>query len=445
MEYAIFGLLIIISLFLYLVSNKLFFASILLAYPLIAQSVLKSFYLFGLELNLSKVYGGIILLACLIELIKWIITPRRDKFTSIEILIVTFLFYSAVLTLLSINRTSSIIAGMKVSTWMLLLIVSKRIFTTKKDLLMLSNLATICCFIIAISYFLSRLGIYGGQWETYAREGVTVYSAEFWGPTGIALPLVMSIPLLMINFYLDRKKILPIFIISISILIIFLTYLRSAVVILICGYIAFLYFRKKYKIGTISRNMFIGLVLFFLTFLIFQYLEPGTALKRWEKAQKELTAKELHQVPQFYCEKIGISPRFASGRVGLFEQGLRYYLSENFGRKIFGNGLGTSWVTNPYGKVVHNDFLEVLLGCGLFGFTLYVSLLWKIYKVLKDLIESFKTRDEKILGCVAIFSLIMFLTAHFHGIGVAVFPLSIMALHLGATIGLRKGICKGNT
>lgn len=424
MHYVIFLVLIVASLIVYAIRIRWFLYSVLLVYPLAAQMVWDTFSIFGLNVNLSMAYGSLIIFILLIEMVRLLIFHEKGEVDAVFLLILAFLFWCAMSVVISIDPHDSAISLTKVSTWLLLLLIAKRLLTRAEDLLTLRKVVVASCFIIIAFYLLARFGLYGAISERYGKWGVSVALGEFYSPVSLAYPLVMAIPVLMIGPYLKVGRWTSLSVIGVALLFALLTYVRAPALALLFGYVAFTYYLYKFRIRRVSSNVLIGLALCTLTFLAFWYLEPKTAFQRWKTLGERVTQSD--------------TTRLGSGRAGHIINALLFIRNQGAYRTILGNGLGTSSIVYGGRRVVHNAILEVWLGCGIIGLLLYLSLLWKILQKLKSVVKKSDSDKIRILGCLGIMNFVLFISANFDVILYAVFPMCFLALHIGATMGLTR-------
>jgi hypothetical protein len=327
-------------------------------------------------------------------------------------------------TVLSVNPWKSLVSMVKMATWVMVFLAAREVFNSERDIKAVSVWAGLCCLVIIVSYFASRFGLIGAASLSYKKWGMTTYTGGFSGPTGISLPLVMAIPAILTvswgNLTWLRRSI-----VGLSIVVILFSYLRSALVMVAAGYIAFAYYAIRYQGGRLGATLILPVFAFLVLGASAAAIDSGQVFKRWTSTAEQLEEKDYSSV--------------GSGRVGLIENAIDFYFNrQELGRMIFGNGLGNSWIATRSGKVAHNDFAEILIGCGVVGFLLYGAFLFTLGTRLRKIIVSGRERIHATAGCLAMFSFIALLAGHFRGVSQAVFPLTIMAIHIGAVMGARS-------
>ena len=345
----------------------------------------------------------------------------------LEIAIVLFIMYSIFISAFSPTRFASLSWSLKIATWLLILLASIKLFREENDLYEIHLVASIGVLIVTFSFFLSWMGFYG---ESFTYEtGVESYGAGFSSGKTLAYYLTIAIPVLAIRT-LNRGSIgwgLSFLLIIISVSVIVLTFVRAPVIALLIGFLAYNFFNYKYR----NQSLFMSIIILTATVLIIVgavvFLEDSQYASRWSEIGNKYAQGKV--------EKLG------SGRVGGLISFFEYYFYKaTMVNRIFGTGLGSSTVYLGYGKIIHNDFAEILMGCGIIGFLLYLFILYKIFWLLVDLLKISYPADYKQYGILAMSNFFIFLAFHMTNISSGVFILSIWALFTGALIGLGQSI-----
>jgi O-antigen ligase len=410
----------VLTLVIYALNRRLFFYSVFVAYPMMAQVIERQFSILGLTLNPSQVYGGIILLLSMIEAFRLFLLEGRQP-DLLTLLTVLLCLYALGTAAFSISPQATLLGVAKLAAWLLLLAVSAQVFDKAEDIVPLSGLAMLSCWLIAGSVGLSALGVYGAD---NVRYGVDVAVAGFWNQVSYSMPLVTALPLVVAGLYFRRARPLTVLTLLVGLLAILLSYVRSAAVAAVLGYCFFVYLLLRYRV----RRGLLGAVLTLLLVLaaagLFVLLQPKTAGMRWVELYQNYESGHVEQL--------------GSGRVGFLIESWQVFLKEPLVRKFFGNGYATSLLLLTVSrKVAHNDFIELLLGCGLVGLALYLAVLWRVYRSLVRLLRGGQD-EQKLLGALAGMSFVIVVALHFHGIGGAVSALSISAIQIGMAVGLGR-------
>lgn len=424
MSYLIIAI-IVLSILVYAINSKYFFIILPVTYAFAAQAASDKQLLLGIPFNMSMLFGLMVLFFTLFECFKAIINKGGQFFDSLSIITILFIFYVLITNILSIDPWKSFTSLVKMSTWIMVILAARELFKSENDLKKISIFASLCCLIIIAFYLLSRFGLYGGQSEAYQKWDIDVYTGGFYGPTGLSLPLVMAIPAILTASW-NRWNWLRNIIISMSIIIILLSYLRSAIIMVFAGYCIFAYYSFRYTSARSLRVIILPIFSMFLIISVVAVFDSGQIFKRWESTVEQADNKDYQSM--------------GSGRVGLLQNAFNFYLNKQTAyRMLFGNGLGNSWIATSSRKVAHNDIAEVLLGCGALGLLLYSILLFSIGIKLRKIIFVNRYSIFGMAACLGVFSFASFLTGHFRGISQSVFPLSIMAVHIGAIMGINLG------
>lgn len=424
--------LIVGSLSLYFGNRRLFFLSIFLVYPFAAQMVNVDFNIMGISLNISMTYGGILFVICFIEFFRQIASSRIHKNKWLTIISILFLFSCFASILFSSDKYESLLTSTKIASWILLLLICRDFFRKQEDLLLISRLAIASSLIIVVSYIAAQVGLYGsalGGYKYYDYK-IDVAVGHFYSAVSLAYPLAVNIPIILIGLFITGRKIW-LFAILTNLLFLLLTYVRTPLLSLGPAFIVFAHYISKLKIKHFSKSVGVACIIFICVFLIFQSLHPGTATKRWTELQEQV---QYHQY-----EKLG------SGRVGLAMNALEFQMErQTILGHLFGIGIGNTGSISKSKKIVHNGFLEVWLGCGLFGlllFIFYISvLLNKLVSIMK------KSRDKllQIVGALAVMNCCIFIVGSLDVILTAVFPMCLFAIHVGSTLGFAEEYATAN-
>jgi O-antigen ligase len=94
--------------------------------------------------------------------------------------------------------------------------------------------------------------------------------------------------------------------------------------------------------------------------------------------------------------------------------------------------------------IIHNDFAEILMGCGIIGFTVYLFILLRVFRLLIHSLK--KTKKPQIARAVilALSSFFVFVSFHMTNITSGVLVLSMWAIFNGATIGVAQASSKSD-
>jgi hypothetical protein len=186
---------------------------------------------------------------------------------------------------------------------------------------------------------------------------------------------------------------------------------------------AFQYFFARY-IQKDMKKMVLWLICIALVVgAVFYFFEDSEYTSRWRELGDKYSAGKV--------EKLG------SGRVGGLMGFYDYYVHKaSLPKKIFGSGFGASHVFLGTGVLIHNDFAEIILGCGLVGISLYVLIFASIFKSLRGLLQKRFLKEFHVVVILALSNFFMLLSFHMTNISSGVFILSVWSINVGATIGI---------
>ena len=131
--------------------------------------------------------------------------------------------------------------------------------------------------------------------------------------------------------------------------------------------------------------------------------------------------------------------KLGSGRVGGLMGFWDYYLHRaSVFQKLVGSGIGSSYVYLGNKKYIHNDYAEILMGCGLIGFSLYAFILVRLFLLLKRMLRKSHPFWLKRLGAVAMSNFFIVLSFHMTNVTSGVIYLSVWAVFTGALVGIEE-------
>lgn len=424
MEYAIFLILAFVQIVLYAINRKLFLAVILVMYPIAAQMVSKDFNFFETSLNLSMIYGFLIFVFCLIETIRILVKRLPTGVDGVFLAVLLFIWWAVIVSFFSTDVFfKSIVTTIKISTWMLLLIVAREHLTGWSDLRKVANAALVGALIIVLAYVLSAAGIYGEQSTIYRAYGLYVPSGGFFRPTSIAYPLAMCVPILMLRGYLKPHKTMSFLFLGTCLLTILLSFVRSPFIAIAVGYIAYVFYLNRYLSKKILGKLLASACVLILVATVFLVMKPGSATTRWSEFDTQY--------------KKGTYEKLGSGRAGQVKQALAFMLRETSGyRLLVGHGMGNSNIATGGYWLVHPSIVSLWVDAGIIGLIIYSILFFKVWQRLKSLMKRGPDERMKMAGVFGMMTFFIFLFSNLDTIITAVFPLSFFSIHVGATLGL---------
>ena len=411
-------LLILIPLSLYVVNKKLFYYSLIIIYPIIGQTISVEVTLFGVTLNPSMIFGFLVLLFTGLD---FLLFPSTDRV--LEALILMFIIYAAVSCAFSPRRFDSLSWTMKIATWLLMLLVALKFYRSQNDLYNLNIAVCVAVLIVIFSFILSRLGLYGDSFEY--ETGVQSYGGGFSSGKTLAYYLAMTIPVQALRTLRPKSvgRLLAYGLMVVSIVVVFLTYVRAPVVALIIGFMAYQFFGIMYgKKSFIKSTLTISAIALVIAVAAL-VLGRTHYMSRWTEMGKTYSEGKI--------DKLG------SGRVGGLKGFYEYYVNKaSVFHKVFGSGLGSSAVYLGNNKIIHNDFAEILMGCGIVGFALYMLIMLKLFLMLRRLLIANQPRGMLDFGLLAMTAFFILLGFHMTNVTSGVFIVSVWAQFTGATLGM---------
>jgi len=244
---------------------------------------------------------------------------------------------------------------LKVLPWMLLVpVVADICRTTEHTKILKLVYMALLLFIIVNCFFL----LTGAYRTGYYKVGE--FYGYFKGPQPFSYTLLFLLPFAVYALRTQKKKHMPLIILLLTCLLIIFAYVRSTWVALLIGISLYLYFERR-----LSRKYLSGILLgsFFLFILIYfrPIIEPAFQV-RTEDIRESISTGNLQNL--------------GSGRLGFWEAQLGRYLHGTLNEQLFGRGFGSiSLITfEESGMRIggHNDYIDLLIGSGLFSCVLYL-------------------------------------------------------------------------
>ena len=420
------GLLILAPIIAYLINRKYFYYSLIILYPVIGQLIDIKVTILGLALNPSMIFGLVVLAFTALD---FFMLPSRQRV--LEVSIVMFITYLMASAFFSPTRGDSISWSMKIATWLLMLAVSTKLFTEKQDLIQLFFVTSVAVMIVILSFTFSKLGYYGKS-ITY-ETGVKLYGGGFKSGKSMAYYLAIALPVLAI-VGLDKRQVarpLAWLLAVVSLAVIVLTFVRSPIIALLVGFMVFQYFSARYVQKDLKKMVVWLVAIAVIIVAAFYFLEDSEYTSRWRELGDKYSAGKV--------EKLG------SGRIGGLMGFYEYYIHKaSLPKKIFGSGFGASHVFLGTGVLIHNDFAEIILGCGVIGIALYMMIFVCLFRSLRGLLQKRFLKEFHLPVILALCSFFMLLSFHMTNISSGVFILSVWSMHVGATVGIGDRLARSS-
>ena len=412
------SLLILIPIFFFAFNKKYFYYSLMIIYPIIGQTIGLKVDVFGLTLNPSMIFGILVLLLTGLD---FLLFPSSDRL--LEALVLIFIIYAVFSCAFSPRRLDSLSWAMKIATWLLMLLVALKFYRSEQDLLRLHTAVSIAVLIVIMSFLLSRLGLYGESFEY--ETGVQSFGGGYSSGKTLAYYLAMTIPVVALRTLQPRSigRIVSYILVIINIVVVFLTFVRAPVVALVIGFLAYQFFGIRYGKQSFVKSAATVSAIAIVIAVAAMVLGQTHYMSRWTEMGSKYSEGKIN--------KLG------SGRVGGLMGFYEFYVYRaSAAQKIFGSGLGSSYVYLGNRKYIHNDFAEILMGCGIIGFTLYMLIMLKVFLMLRRLLRENRSRSKLPYGLLAMANFFMLLAFHMTNVTSGVFIISVWSLFTGATIGM---------
>ncbi|KPJ77234.1 MAG: hypothetical protein AMJ54_08600 [Deltaproteobacteria bacterium SG8_13] len=410
--------MILVPLLLSILNKKYFYLSVIILYPLVGQFIRLKIDLVLFTINPSMLFGLLVLFLTLLDVVL-----RPIKHLQLEIAIIVFITLALLTSVFSPIRFESFSWSLKITSWLLIFIGASKTFSSKEDLILVNFAVTIAALIVIFSFALARLGFYGESIDY--ETGVKLYSGGFQSGKTFGYYLAMAVPTLAILLVNKSGvlKVFSLFIILLALGVVALTFVRAPVIALLIGFLAFQYFSWKYDKKS-SRQLIGSVALVCLTILVVVFFfKDSEYTSRWKTLGDKYTEGKI--------EKLG------SGRVGGLMGFYEYYVYKASPlRKMIGSGIGSSFIFLEQEKYIHNDFAEIMLGCGIVGFFLYFYILYKVLRLLLQAINKVPDQEMKKYIILSLAQLFMFLAFHMTNITSGVIIISVWAVNTGAVLSI---------
>ena len=419
--------LILPPIILFVLNRKFFYYSLIILYPIVGQLISVKIELFSFTINPSMLFGALVLVMTAIDFILY-----QSKDSVLEIAVVLFVLYSIFTSLFSPVRFVSLTWSLKIATWLLILLSSIKIFSEENDLYQIKIAVCFAVIVVLFSFLFSKLGFYGRS-LTY-ETGVVLHGGGFESGKVFGYYLAMAMPILIISSSSRNVfgQLFSTLLILTSAAVIVLTFVRAPIVALLIGFTAYQYFSyryadKKFVMTAVTIGAIVGLII-----LVYLLLGDTQVMSRWNELGNKYSEGKV--------EKLG------SGRVGIFMSFIEYYFYKaGLIQKIFGSGLGSSIVYLGHDLVIHNDFAEILMGCGIIGFSLYIIIIVRMFKTLIKQVAGLHSTRMTRHSLLALSNFFIFLSFHLTNLTSGVFILSMWAIYTGATIGIGRTLLDKKT
>lgn len=412
--------LMLISLFAFLLDRRLFYLSVILFYPFIGQMIDSDIGVLGVTLNPSMLFGFLVLSLAALNMV---LQPVRNPW--LEAAVLVFVIYALMTAFFSPVRMRSIAWVLKIATWLFILVAAAKLFEEERDLTPIHFAVSVAAAVVMLSFSLSWMGLYGRGF-TY-ETGVESYGAGFSSGKTVANYLAVAVPVIALKAGGESYpgRLFSGSLIGASLVVIVLTFVRSPVIALLVGFAAYQGCQIRYGGQRFSRFIVIGIAAAAVLAALYFTVGQSRYLSRWTELGDKYEQGEI--------EKLG------SGRVGGLIGFYRHYrYRATVVQQLFGSGIGSSYAYLGNKKYIHNDFAEILMGCGVVGFALYLFILWRIFALLRPLLRREHPPHFRRLGSLGMAGFFMVMALHMTNITSGVIYLSVWAVFTGALIGIEQ-------
>ncbi len=215
--------------------------------------------------------------------------------------------------------------------------------------------------------------------EKYGVEG-RAFTGAFISVHGASITLSIALVCLLFNFYKTKDKIVKIWILglgTLALLTIYMTYVRTAMVMLFVGFIIYTFWGKS------SKKVFVGLVTFAILAFVASLIYENSAVLQLRFSDTNV---------------YGADVAAGSGRADFWRIMLTYSVSNGIGPFLIGTGreAGMDYMYIQMGQRLfsHNGFIDILVSTGFLGlctFLAYQRLLFqRLWRKRNRILPSYK-------------------------------------------------------
>ncbi len=307
----------------------------------------------------------------------WVVLDlKKIKKTNFKLLRPILLFsiiglFSLAINFVNLTLNEFFVSFLYLVRWILyssiyfILVTRDREFIKKFKYLLIVPIGTVLIVgLIQFFFYPSLRNLFYLGWDEHLYR----LFSSFLDPNFAGAFLVISlIYLLFISWqsYIKRQRNIFIFTLVLSIInfiSIYLTYSRSALIMLLVSLSVFLILIKKVKL----------LILVLIPFVAFIFLSPKAFQTEGTNLFRVFSSQQRIESAQVALKIIGENPIFGVG-----------FNAYRYAQNKYANLNDSKWETTHSGAGTDNSFLFVLATVGIVGFALYIYLIYKIFLLAK--------------------------------------------------------------
>lgn len=307
----------------------------------------------------------------------WVVLDfNKIKKTNFKLLRPILLFsaiglFSLVVNFVNLTLNEFFVSFLYLVRWILyssiyfILVTRDREFIKKFKYLLIVPICTVLIVgLVQFFFYPSLRNLFYLGWDEHLYR----LFSSFLDPNFAGAFLVISLMYLIYlswQSYIKKKRNIFIFISILSIVnfvSIYLTYSRSALIMLLVSLTVFLVLIKKVRL----------LILVLIPFVAFIFLSPKAFQTEGTNIFRIFSSQERVKSAQVAIKIIGENPIFGVG-----------FNAYRYAQNKYANLNDSKWETTHSGAGTDNSFLFVLATAGIVGFVLYIYLIYKIFLLAK--------------------------------------------------------------
>lgn len=307
----------------------------------------------------------------------WIVLDfKKIKKTNFKLLKPILLFstiglFSLAINFVNLTLNEFFVSFLYLARWILyssiyfILVTRDREFIKKFKYLLIVPICTVLIVgLVQFFFYPSLRNLFYLGWDEHLYR----LFSSFLDPNFAGAFLVISLIYLIYlswQSYIKKKRNIFIFtsILSvISFISVYLTYSRSALIMLLVSLTVFLVLIKKVRL----------LILVLITFVVLIFLSPKAFQTEGTNIFRIFSSQERVKSAQVAVKIIGENPIFGVG-----------FNAYRYAQNKYANLNDSKWETTHSGAGTDNSFLFVLATAGIVGFVVYIYLIYKIFLLAK--------------------------------------------------------------
>lgn len=307
----------------------------------------------------------------------WVILDfKKIKKTNFKLLRPILLFsaiglFSLVINFVNLTLNEFFVSFLYLARWILyssiyfILVTRDREFIKKFKYLLIVPICTVLIVgLVQFFFYPSLRNLFYLGWDEHLYR----LFSSFLDPNFAGAFLVISLIYLIYlswQSYIKKKRNIFIFtsvLAIVNFVSIYLTYSRSALIMLLVSLTVFLVLIKKVRL----------LILVLITFVVLIFLSPKAFQTEGTNIFRIFSSQERVKSAQVAVKIIGENPIFGVG-----------FNAYRYAQNKYANLNDSKWETTHSGAGTDNSFLFVLATAGIVGFVVYIYLIYKIFLLAK--------------------------------------------------------------